>query len=39
MGLPEDVIALTPLCENMPSGNALKPGDVLTAMDGTTVEV
>lgn len=27
------------LAENMPSGKALKPGDVLRAMDGTTIEV
>jgi len=37
--LPINIIALTPLCENMPSGHATKPGDVLTAMNGTTVEV
>ncbi len=28
-----------PLCENMPSGRALKPGDVITAMNGKTIEV
>ena len=33
------VIALVPLCENMPSGKAVKPGDVVTAMNGKTVEV
>jgi len=37
--LPINIVALTPLCENMPSGHATKPGDVLTAMNGTTVEV
>jgi leucyl aminopeptidase len=26
-------------CENMPSGRAYKPGDVLTAMSGKTIEV
>ncbi len=25
--------------ENMPSGNAYRPGDVVTAMDGTTIEI
>ncbi|KAH9375072.1 hypothetical protein HPB48_007512 [Haemaphysalis longicornis] len=30
---------LTPLCENMPSGKATKPGDVVTAMNGTTIQV
>ncbi len=33
------VVALVPLCENMPSGNAVKPGDVVTAMNGKTIEV
>lgn len=28
-----------PLCENMPSGKATKPGDVFTAMNGKTVRV
>jgi aminopeptidase len=32
-------ICLTPLCENMPSGTATKPGDVLRAKNGKTVEV
>ena len=33
------VVALIPLCENMPSGSAVKPGDVVTAMNGKTIEV
>ena len=33
------VIGLIPSAENMPGGRALKPGDVLRAMDGTTIEV
>lgn len=33
------VIALAPLCENMPSGKAVKPGDVLVAKNKKTVEV
>ena len=37
--LPLNVIAVTPLCENMPSGSANKPGDVVTAMNGKSVEV
>jgi hypothetical protein len=32
-------VGVIPLCENMPSGKALKPGDVITARSGTTVEV
>nr|GAT52157.1 leucine aminopeptidase [Mycena chlorophos] len=37
--LPINVVALTPLTENMPSGSATKPGDVIYAMNGKTVEV
>jgi leucyl aminopeptidase len=33
------ITALTPLTENMPSGSATKPGDVLTARNGKTIEV
>ena len=36
---PTSVIGLVPLCENMPAGNAVKPGDVVTAMNGKTIEV
>lgn len=28
-----------PLCENMPSGRATKPGDVHTSMSGKTIQV
>lgn len=34
-----NVTALAPCAENMPSGTAQKPGDVLTVMNGKTVEV
>ncbi|OHT77807.1 leucyl aminopeptidase [Mycobacteroides chelonae] len=37
--LPIDVIATVPMAENMPSSTAQRPGDVLTHLDGTTVEV
>jgi len=37
--LPIKIIAVVPTCENMPGGEALKPGDIITAYDGTTVEV
>ncbi|HEB59974.1 MAG TPA: leucyl aminopeptidase [Gammaproteobacteria bacterium] len=33
------VIGLVPSCENMPDGAANKPGDVVTAMSGKTIEV
>jgi leucyl aminopeptidase len=34
-----EVLALVPACENMPGGNALKPGDVITHYGGRTTEV
>ncbi|MEJ5264355.1 MAG: leucyl aminopeptidase [Bacteroidales bacterium] len=37
--LPIHVVALIPATDNRPSGNAYAPGDVVTIMDGTTVEV
>ncbi|HEX8050665.1 MAG TPA: M17 family peptidase N-terminal domain-containing protein, partial [Solirubrobacterales bacterium] len=39
LGLPIDLIAVVPSTENMPSGTAIKPGDIITQYDGTTVEV
>ena len=39
MQLPINVIAVLAGCENMPSSNAYRPGDVLTTMSGQTVEV
>lgn len=37
--LPVNVVGLIPATENRPGGNAYAPGDVITMMDGTTVEV
>ncbi|WP_134704021.1 leucyl aminopeptidase [Ammoniphilus sp. YIM 78166] len=34
-----NVLAVIPCAENMPSGTALKPGDVITTMSGKTVEI
>lgn len=34
-----NVTALVPATENLPSGSALKPGDVLRAMNGKTIEI
>ncbi len=34
-----NVMAVVPATENLPSGSALKPGDILTAMSGKTIEV
>jgi leucyl aminopeptidase len=39
MGLPVPFVAVVASAENMPSGTAVKPGDVVTAMNGTTIEV
>ena len=39
LGLPATVTALVPATENMPSGRAVKPGDIVTAMNGKTIEV
>ncbi|MFQ5856972.1 MAG: leucyl aminopeptidase [Anaerolineae bacterium] len=39
LGLPQHVVGLVPATENMPGGSADKPGDVLTALNGKTVEV
>jgi leucyl aminopeptidase len=39
LGLPVKVVGVTPLTENMPGGAALRPGDVLTARNGKTIEV
>ncbi|QEY23439.1 leucyl aminopeptidase [Neisseria animalis] len=37
--LPINLIAIVPTCENMPAGNANKPGDVVKSMNGLTIEV
>ncbi len=39
MKLKLNVIGVIPSCENMPSGSATKPGDILTSMSGQTIEV
>ena len=39
LGLAVEAIAVVPSTENMPSGTAVKPGDVITQYNGTTVEV
>lgn len=39
LGLAIDLIAVVPSTENMPSGSAVKPGDVITQYNGVTVEV
>lgn len=39
MKAPVHVVAVTPLVENMPSGTALRPGDIVTSLSGQTIEV
>lgn len=37
--LPVNLIGILPATENLPSGTATKPGDVLTSLSGKTIEV
>ncbi|KAJ3333625.1 hypothetical protein HDU93_008437, partial [Gonapodya sp. JEL0774] len=39
LNLPVNIVGITGLTENMPSGTATKPGDVFKAMNGITIEV
>ncbi len=39
MGLKANVIGIVAACENMPSGRATKPGDIVTSMNGLTIEI
>jgi leucyl aminopeptidase len=39
MKLKLNIIVVIPTCENMPSGSATKPGDIVTSMSGQTIEV
>ncbi|MET0207224.1 MAG: leucyl aminopeptidase [Thermoleophilaceae bacterium] len=39
LGVPATITAVVPSTENMPSGSAVKPGDIVTAMNGKTIEV
>ena len=39
LGVRRNVVAIVPAVENMPSGTAYRPGDVLRMMSGKTVEV
>ncbi len=39
LGLKINVVGIVPTCENMPSGTATKPGDIVTSMSGQTIEV
>ncbi|KTD25803.1 leucyl aminopeptidase [Legionella maceachernii] len=39
MKLPVNLIGLVASAENMPSGSAVKPGDIVTSMSGQTIEI
>ena len=39
MGLKLNVVGVIPTCENLPSGTATKPGDIVTSMSGQTIEI
>ncbi|MFZ9086807.1 MAG: leucyl aminopeptidase, partial [Steroidobacteraceae bacterium] len=39
LGLKLNLVGIVPACENMPSGRATKPGDIVTSMSGKTIEV
>jgi leucyl aminopeptidase len=39
MKIPLNVVGLVPATENLPSGKAYKPGDILTALSGKTIEI
>ena len=37
--LPCNLVGVVPACENMPGGQAVKPGDIVRSMAGTTIEI
>jgi leucyl aminopeptidase len=39
LGLKLNVVGLIPACENLPDASANKPGDIVTAMSGMTIEI
>jgi leucyl aminopeptidase len=39
LNLPLNIIGVIPACENLPDGQALKPGDIVTSMSGQTIEI
>ena len=39
MNLKLNLVGIVPACENMPSGRATKPGDIVRSMSGQTIEV
>lgn len=39
LALPVNVVGIIPACENLPSGTATKPGDIITSLSKQTVEI
>ena len=39
LALPMNLVGLIPATENLPGGNATKPGDIVTSMSGQTIEI
>jgi len=39
LGWKVPLVVVAPVCENMPSGSAQRPGDIIRAMNGKTIEV
>lgn len=39
LGLKQNITGIIPLAENMPSGRAIKPGDIITSRKGKTIEI
>jgi leucyl aminopeptidase len=39
MKLPLNIVGVIPSSENLPDGNANKPGDIVTSMSGQTIEI
>ncbi|MBT8421406.1 MAG: leucyl aminopeptidase [Gammaproteobacteria bacterium] len=39
LSLPINIVGIVPATENLPGGNAVKPGDIVTTLSGQTVEI
>jgi leucyl aminopeptidase len=39
LSLPVNLVGVVPACENMPGGLAVKPGDIVRSLSGTTIEI
>ncbi len=37
--LPLNLVGIVPACENMPGGEAVKPGDIVKSLSGITIEI